>query len=114
MSPSATEAGVGVTSAPACPLAATAPRRASTLRIALGAAARATLLAFFLALVGLLLGIGPVSAQDISINFGQSTSVSERAVQLVALITLLSIAPSIVVMVTSFKIGRASCRERVS
>jgi flagellar biosynthetic protein FliP len=47
-------------------------------------------------------GIGAAAAQDISINFGQSTSVSERAIQLVALITILSIAPSIVVMVTSF------------
>ncbi len=75
---------------------------AGVWRVAAGAAGRATLLAFFLALAGLLLGVGPVSAQDISINFGTGTSVSERAVQLVALITLLSIAPSIVVMVTSF------------
>ena len=53
--------------------------------------------------LGLFLGLGGVAAaQDISINFGQSTSVSERALQLFALITLLSIAPSIVVMVTSF------------
>ena len=79
-----------------------APVEPGFWRIAIAAAARATLLALFLALAGLLLGIGPVSAQDISINFGPSTSVSERAVQLVALITLLSIAPSIVVMVTSF------------
>nr|WP_228259697.1 flagellar type III secretion system pore protein FliP [Siculibacillus lacustris] len=47
-------------------------------------------------------GVGMAAAQDIAINFGESTSVSERAIQLVALITLLSIAPSIVVMVTSF------------
>jgi flagellar biosynthetic protein FliP len=45
---------------------------------------------------------GPAAAQDISINFGQGNTVTERAVQLVALITILSIAPSIVVMVTSF------------
>ena len=45
---------------------------------------------------------GVAAAQDISINFGNSTSVSERALQLFALVTLLSIAPSIVVMVTSF------------
>jgi flagellar biosynthetic protein FliP len=44
----------------------------------------------------------PAVAQDISINLGQGTSVTERAVQLVALITVLSVAPSIVVMVTSF------------
>ncbi|WP_261969171.1 flagellar type III secretion system pore protein FliP [Prosthecodimorpha staleyi] len=42
------------------------------------------------------------AAQDISINFGQGGTVTERAVQLVAVITVLSLAPSIVVMVTSF------------
>ncbi|CAN0503640.1 unnamed protein product, partial [Scytosiphon promiscuus] len=41
-------------------------------------------------------------AQDISIGFGDSTGVSERAIQIVALITVLSLAPSILVMVTSF------------
>lgn len=41
-------------------------------------------------------------AQDISIGFGDGTGVSERAVQIVALITVLSLAPSILVMVTSF------------
>jgi flagellar biosynthetic protein FliP len=45
---------------------------------------------------------GVAFAQDISVNFGSSTTVSERALQLFGLITLLSIAPSIVVMVTSF------------
>lgn len=84
------------------PAAAPAPSERHVLRVALVGAAKATLLALFLGLAAFLLGIAPVSAQDISINFGPSTSVSERAVQLVALITLLSIAPSIVVMVTSF------------
>jgi flagellar biosynthetic protein FliP len=41
-------------------------------------------------------------AQDISVNFGDNTTLTERAVQLVGLITLLSLAPSILVMVTSF------------
>jgi len=44
----------------------------------------------------------PAAAQDISINFGQGTGLTERVVQLVALITVLSLAPAIVVMVTSF------------
>ena len=48
------------------------------------------------------LAVGPASAQDVAINFGGATGISERALQLIALITLLSIAPSIVVMVTSF------------
>ena len=44
----------------------------------------------------------PTLAQDISINLGQGGGVTERAVQLIALLTILSIAPSIVVMMTSF------------
>jgi len=43
------------------------------------------------------------AAQDISINLGQGNGgVTERAVQLIALLTVLSLAPSIVVMMTSF------------
>ncbi len=49
----------------------------------------------------LLLG-GSAVAQDISIGFGEGTGLTERAVQLVALLTILSLAPSILVMVTSF------------
>ncbi|MET0221302.1 MAG: flagellar type III secretion system pore protein FliP [Tardiphaga sp.] len=41
-------------------------------------------------------------AQDISINFGQGAGLTERVIQLVALITVLSLAPSILVMMTSF------------
>jgi len=40
-------------------------------------------------------------AQDISINL-QGTGISERALQMVALLTVLSLAPSILIMVTSF------------
>jgi flagellar biosynthetic protein FliP len=42
------------------------------------------------------------SAQDISVDFGDDATLTERAVQLIGLITLLSLAPSILVMVTSF------------
>jgi flagellar biosynthetic protein FliP len=52
--------------------------------------------------VGAALFGGAALAQDISINFGAGTTVTERAVQLVALLTVLSLAPSVVVMVTSF------------
>ena len=58
-----------------------------------------------LALVALLLAIfvpGLAFGQDISIDFGDDATLTERAVQLVGLITLLSLAPSILVMVTSF------------
>jgi flagellar biosynthetic protein FliP len=51
----------------------------------------------------LLATAGNLSAQDISVNFGNNgTGVTERVVQLVALITILSLAPAILVMVTSF------------
>jgi flagellar biosynthesis protein FliP len=41
-------------------------------------------------------------AQDINIDFGDDTTLTERAIQLIALITVLALAPSILVMVTSF------------
>ncbi len=59
----------------------------------------AAVLAFFAALI---LVPTLVFGQDISINFGDDATITERAVQLVGLITLLSLAPSILVMVTSF------------
>ncbi len=46
---------------------------------------------------------GSAFAQDISINLGQGNGgVTERAIQLIALLTVLSIAPSILIMMTSF------------
>ncbi|QCK88066.1 flagellar type III secretion system pore protein FliP [Phreatobacter aquaticus] len=44
----------------------------------------------------------PALAQDISINLGQGSGVNERVIQLIALMTVLSVAPSILIMVTSF------------
>jgi flagellar biosynthetic protein FliP len=55
----------------------------------------ATLLAFAL-LPGLAFG------QDISIDFGDDATLTERAIQLIGLLTVLALAPSILVMVTSF------------
>jgi flagellar biosynthesis protein FliP len=53
--------------------------------------------------VALVLGAaGEAAAQDISINFGQGAGLTERMIQLIALLTVLSLAPSILVMVTSF------------
>ena len=54
------------------------------------------------AVTALLLVAAPAQAQDISINFGQGTGLTERVIQLVALLTVLSLAPSILVMMTSF------------
>src|SRR5258707_11154112 len=50
----------------------------------------------------LILTASPAAAQDISVNFGQGAGLTERVVQLIALITVLSLAPSILVMVTAF------------
>ncbi|MCF6326068.1 MAG: flagellar type III secretion system pore protein FliP [Devosiaceae bacterium] len=43
-----------------------------------------------------------VLAQGISIDFGDEGTLTERAIQLIGLITVLALAPSILVMVTSF------------
>jgi flagellar biosynthetic protein FliP len=53
-------------------------------------------------LAGLLAGVSSANGQDISINFGQGGGLTERVLQLIALLTVLSLAPSILVMVTSF------------
>jgi flagellar biosynthetic protein FliP len=45
---------------------------------------------------------GAAQAQGINIDLGADAGVTQRALQLVALITVLSLAPSILVMVTSF------------
>lgn len=60
--------------------------------------------ALFLAAVSGFLAFLPVHAlaQGVTIDFSEGTSVTERAVQIVALVTVLSLAPSILVMVTSF------------
>jgi len=49
------------------------------------------------------LGADPAAAQSLSLDFGEdSGAATGRLVQLVALITVLSLAPSLLVMVTSF------------
>ena len=46
--------------------------------------------------------MAPAAAQDISVNFGQGNGLTERVIQMIALLTVLSLAPSILVMMTSF------------
>ncbi|MGU3540305.1 flagellar type III secretion system pore protein FliP [Methylobacterium sp. A54F] len=62
---------------------------------------RRSLAALPLAGAGLLLGCGAAIAQSISVDLGAGGT-TERALQLVALITVLAIAPSVLVMATSF------------
>jgi len=61
--------------------------------------ARGLLLA---ALAGLFWAAGPAMAQDISISLGDEGSLSARAIQLIALITVLSLAPGLAIMITCF------------
>ncbi|MEM6637742.1 MAG: flagellar type III secretion system pore protein FliP [Pseudomonadota bacterium] len=45
---------------------------------------------------------GPITAQELSIDFGDEGSLTARSLQLIALITVLSLAPGIAIMVTCF------------
>src|SRR6478672_2655640 len=49
-----------------------------------------------------LLGSGAALGQTLSLDLGGGQSVNERALQLVFLVTMLSLAPAAIVMVTSF------------
>ncbi|MDP4025538.1 flagellar type III secretion system pore protein FliP [Methylobacterium sp. NEAU 140] len=53
------------------------------------------------ALAGLMLGAGPALAQSVTVDLGAGGT-TERALQLVALITVLAVAPSVLVMATAF------------
>ena len=68
---------------------ATSDRRVRLVTVAVGVA-------------GILLATAPAAAQDISVNFGQGNGLTERVIQMIALLTVLSLAPSILVMMTSF------------
>ncbi len=65
---------------------------------------RAVLFSLFLAMA--LFGVGDAFAQDtapaLSINLGTGEGLTARVLQLTALITVLSLAPSIIIMTTSF------------
>jgi flagellar biosynthesis protein FliP len=50
----------------------------------------------------ILLAAGPVAAQDLSLNLGDDGSLATRAVQLLVLVTVLSLVPAIAIMVTCF------------
>ena len=55
-----------------------------------------------IAIAALVVFVEPAAAQQVTLNLGQGSGMTERLVQLVALITILSVAPSILIMVTSF------------
>ncbi len=55
-----------------------------------------------LAAATLMLAAAPALAQSLSFDFGDGPSTTGRIVQIIALLTVLSLAPSILVMMTSF------------
>ena len=63
---------------------------------------RVRLAAIAAGVAGVVFATSPALAQDISVNFGQGSGLTERVLQLIALLTVLSLAPSILVMMTSF------------
>lgn len=56
-----------------------------------------------LALAAVLLAVaGPVAAQDLSISLGEDGSLATRSIQLLILITVLSLVPGLAIMITCF------------
>ena len=60
------------------------------------------LLIFVAAMGASSLGVATAVAQTVNLDLGDGTGLTERVVQTVALITVLSLAPSVVIMTTSF------------
>jgi flagellar biosynthetic protein FliP len=56
----------------------------------------------FVALIVLAGTASPAGAESLTLDFGDGGSLTGRIIQLIALLTILSLAPSILVMVTSF------------
>lgn len=55
-----------------------------------------------LAAVLLLLAAGPAMAQSLSLDLGDGTSLATRSIQLLAMLTVLSLVPGLAVMITCF------------
>ena len=79
----------------------TLARRVLTLDLTAAEAQRAATLAL-LTTLGALIFPAMAAAQAVNINLGTGAGLTDRVVQLVALLTVLSLAPSIVIMTTSF------------
>ncbi|PIV74073.1 MAG: flagellar biosynthetic protein FliP, partial [Rhodobacteraceae bacterium CG17_big_fil_post_rev_8_21_14_2_50_65_11] len=55
-----------------------------------------------LLIIGAVLLAGPALAQDMTIDLGDGDTLTARALQIIALITVLSLAPGLAVMITCF------------
>jgi flagellar biosynthesis protein FliP len=71
-------------------------------RLELKATLRRWLIIFAAAFGASFLGVATAMAQSVNLDLGDGTGLTERVVQTIALITVLSLAPSIVIMTTSF------------
>ncbi|WP_297772847.1 flagellar type III secretion system pore protein FliP [uncultured Roseovarius sp.] len=63
---------------------------------------RNSLAAVFIAVIFTVGFTVPVTAQDLSISLGDDASISARTIQIIALITVLSLAPGLAIMITCF------------
>ena len=61
-----------------------------------------TALAAAIAIAAIGLAVGPAAAHELSLDLGDSGALTGRIIQLIALITVLTLAPSILVVLTSF------------
>ena len=57
---------------------------------------------FWLALVVFCLAAAPLAAQDITLSLGSDASLAGRSIQLIVLVTVLSLVPGLAIMVTCF------------
>ncbi len=64
--------------------------------------ARRNIFTAFITVATLIAFADPATAQNISLDFGEGGSASARIIQLVLLLTVITLAPSILVMATSF------------
>jgi flagellar biosynthesis protein FliP len=88
--------------APTAEDAAVRPPRKDRLGRTLKADLRRAFVLSLIATLGALIWPTVAAAQAINLNLGTGAGLTERIVQLVGLITVLSLAPSIVIMTTSF------------
>lgn len=52
--------------------------------------------------LGLLLASGPAAAQEITLSLGDDASLAARSIQLIVLVTVLSLVPGLAIMITCF------------
>lgn len=77
-------------------------RQVMSLKARLAAHAKVAGWAFLATFAACLIATAPSAAQELTLDLGDSGTLTERVVQLLILVTVLSLAPSILIMATSF------------